>query len=455
MSNANKVMDPSAAMQDDGKSHALVVKFKELDQKAESWIQSWNPYHPAVIKARGYQPVLLEESQLMKRIGRFFLLGFGIFLVWAFTAPIDAGVVTSGSVMVSGYRKMLQHPTGGVVQEIMVKEGDLVKEGDVLIRINPLKAQADLSQVQLQYINALVTEARLQAEHKGSSKITWPAELNTWEGDPKVKDAKQIQQTLFETRRSEFNLVVSGKRAQLATLIEEYKSNALLAKEGYVSQATANQVMRMKLEAESGLKSLEATYFKDIDTQLAQIQSTRDAMKDRFQASEFDRDLTAIRAPVAGNVVGLKINTVGGTVAAGTVLAEIIPQESSLVVEVKVPPNRVDKVKVGFPADIRFTGLLYDATPLIPGTVKYVALDVQPTGGASAPDGDFYLAKIEATKEGLEILSKVEISPGNAKLGTVEIHPGMPVDVVFKTGERTFMSYLIKPLTDKFALAFK
>jgi protease secretion system membrane fusion protein len=212
--------------------------------------------------------------------------------------------------------------------------------------------------------------------------------------------------------------------------------------------------MRMKLEAESGLKSLEAAYYKEIDTQLAQIQSNRDAMKDRFQAIEFDRDLTAIRAPVSGTVVGLKINTVGGTVAGGTVLAEIVPQESSLVVEVKVPPNSVDKVKVGFPADIRFSGLNYDSTPLIPGTVKYVGIDVQP-GAAGSSEGDFYLAKIEATKEGLQILSKVEIAPGNSKLGTVEIHPGMPVDVVFKTGERTFMSYLIKPLTDKFALAFK
>ena len=425
-----------------GAENALVVQFKELDKKAEGWIQSWNPYHPSVIRQRGIEPVAIQESKILKQFTRFFLITFGLFLLWAFTAPMDAGVVTQGTVMVSGYRKQLQHPTGGVVQAILVKEGDKVKEGDVLIRINPLRAEAELSTAQLQYINALVTEARLQAERKGESKITWPSELDSLVSDVKVKEAVQIQQKLFDTRRTEYITVISGKRAQLVTLVEEANSNAQLAKEGYVSRAQANLVMRSKLEAELSLSTMQAAYFKDIDTQMAQIQSQRDALKDRFQAVSFDRDLTSIRAPVTGTVVGLKVNTVGGTVTMAQTLAEIVPAEAQLIVEAQVPPNLIDKVRMDMPADMRFVAFNVDTTPVIEGAVKLVGADKQPNpqGGK---EGEFYLAQVEATQEGLK------------QLGDVKIQPGMPVDVIFKTGQRTFMSYLFKPLSDKLARAFK
>ena len=424
------------------KQNALVVQFRELDKKAEGWIQSWNPYHPAVIKNRGFEPVAIAESKIRKQTARFFLIAFGLFLIWAFFAPINAGVTTQGTVMVSGYRKLLQHPTGGVVQEILVKEGDSVKEGDVLIRINPLKAQADLSAAELQYINALVTEARLQAERKGDKQITWPKELNTWGNDPKALEAEQIQQKLFETRRTEYNLQLAGKRAQLATLTEEANSNAQLAKEGFVSKAQANQVMRMKLESELALNTMQSTYFKDIDNQLAQIQATRDGMKGRFEAVAFDRDLTSIKAPVSGTIVGMKVNTVGGTVPAGQVLGEVVPIEAKLIVDAQVPPNLIDRVKVGLPVDMRFVAFNADTTPVIEGTVKLIGADKLPAkeGGGG---GEFYLAQVEATDEGLK------------ELGNLKIQPGMPVDVIFKTGERTFMSHLLRPITDKMARAFQ
>ena len=422
--------------------NALVTHFRELDKKAETWFQSWNPYHPDVIKRRGFEPVAIYESKTKKQAAKFFLIAFGFFLLWAFFAPINSGVTAVGTVMVSGYRKTLQHPTGGLVQEILVKEGDLVNEGDVLIRINPLKAEAELTAAQLQYINVMVTEARLQAERKGSSKITWPPEINAWASDTKVQEAKYIQEKLFETRRTEFNLAMSSKRIQVSTLKEEAVSNAQLAKEGFVSKSQANQALRASLEAESALNITQSGYYKDIDTQLAQIQGTRDAMKDRFQAVAFDRDLTSIRAPVAGTVVGLKVNTVGGTVPGGQVLAEIVPTESKLIVEAKVPPNVIDRVKVGLPAIMRFTAFNVDKTPVIDGIVKLVGADLQP-GAQAGQSGETYLAQVEATEKGLE------------DLDGQKIQPGMPVDVIFVTGERTFMSYLFKPISDKFAKAFK
>lgn len=439
---ASSALGPAGQDRSVSKSGALVVQFKELDKKAEGWIHSWNPYHPDALQTRKIQPIEIQESQIRKHATKLFFITFTAFILWASLAPIDSGVSSPGTVMVSGYRKTLQHPTGGVVQEIMVKEGDKVKEGDMLIRINPLKAEAELSSAQLQYIGILATEARLKAERRGDTKITWPTELDSWGDEPRVTEAKNLQQKLFETRRNEIVAVIAGRRQQVATLQEEAKNNATLAKEGYVSQATANQVLRTKVDAELNLNSMQATYFKDIDTQLAEIQKNRDALKDRYQAVSFDRDLTSIKAPVSGTVVGLKVNTKGGTIAGGTILAEIVPSEVALIVDAQVSPNSIDKVKVGQIVDMRFTTFNQNITPVIPGLVKLVGADKMPDPAGNKSQ-DFYLAQVEATPEGLK------------QLGNLKIQPGMPVDVIFKTGERTFLSYLFKPISDRFSTSFK
>ena len=424
------------------KSTALVTKFKELDKKAESWISSWNPYHPDQVRDRPLKPVVVEESIIRKKMAQIFMISFGLFMVWALFAPIDTGITAQGVVIVSGYRKALQHPTGGVVQEILVKEGQEVQEGDILIRVNPLKAEADLTAAQLQYYNVLATEARLLAERNGSKKITWPAELKEMTSDPRVVDAKQAQEKLFVTRYQEYGMALASRRAQVESLREEAKSNAELAKEGYVSRMQANQVDRTKIEAEMALSTLQATYQKDIDGQLSEVYKNRDALKSRLDAVSYERDLTAIRAPVTGTVVGFKVYTVGGTISPGQLLAEIVPKEAVLMVDAQIPPFLIDKVKLGSEASMRFVSFNTNTTPTVPGIVKLIGVDRRPND-TPATDDDNYLAQIEATPEGM------------AKLGTLQVQPGMPVDVVFKTGERTFFSYLLKPLVDKLAKGFQ
>ena len=441
---SDKPITPPLSSEDkeESKSHALVVQFRELDKKAENWIQSWNPYHPDLVKNRSLQPVMIEESQIRKSMARFFLISFGVFMLWASFAPIDAGISTQGTVMVSGYRKTLQHPTGGIVQEILVKEGQEVKEGDILIRVNPLKAEAELTSAQLQYINVLVTESRLQAERRGDKKIAWLKELDDMGNDPRVLESKQTQQKLFETRYNEFVVALNARRTQLATLSDEARNNAELAKEGYVSKSQASQILRTKIEAEMSLNTLQASYYKDLDNQLAEVQKNRDALKARFESVSFDRDLTSIRAPSTGTVVGLKVNTVGGTISGGQVVAELVPKEVALIVDAQIPPNLIDKVRVGTTADMRFVSFNTNTTPVIPGKVKMVSPD-RKSSGQPGKDEEFYLSQVEATPEGL------------AMLGSLKVQPGMPVDVVFKTGERTFLSYLFKPLSDKMAKAFQ
>jgi len=144
---------------------------------------------------------------------------------------------------------------------------------------------------------------------------------------------------------------------------------------------------------------------------------------------------------VGGSVVGLKVFTVGGVITSGQVLMEVVPKDETLIVQAKIPASIIDKVRVGMPTDMRFTAFNQSTTPIIPGMVSVVGADKEPGGNAN--EGDFYMGQVETTKEGLELL------------GSLKVQPGMPVDVIIKSGERSFMSYLLKPLTDKTARAFK
>jgi protease secretion system membrane fusion protein len=436
-----------------------------------SWIDSWNPYNPKKLQGKGLQPIDVEESGIRRSAARWFLAFFALFLGWAFYAPIDAGVTVPGTVAVVGNRKQVQHPGGGVVEEIMVKEGAEVKEGDVLLRVNPLKNTADLTGVQLQYINLLATESRLKAERDNLGGIVWVPELTTRfkPNNEYVREAKELQVRLFQSRKSEYQSQVASlneqingltemmvaKRTQQRSLKEEMTNTNKLANDGFVPKSQANQAERQNSDIESAIASTQAEIararlqisqlrsgvLKEVDNLLQEIQKNKDAMLTRLAASQFDRDMAAVRAPVSGSVVGLKVFTVGGVITAGQVLMEVVPKDETFVVNAEIPASIIDKVRVGMTTDLRFTGFNQNTTPVVPGRVKVVGADKEPTQNTNKEE--FYLGQVEVTAEGFE------------KLAGLQLQPGMSVDVIVKSGERTFMSYLLKPLTDRFAVAFK
>lgn len=419
---------------------------KELALKADAWIEAWNPYDPKKLANKPLRPVEVEESEIRKTASKYFLITFGVFTIWAFFAPIDAGVTVPGTVIVSGNRKAVQHPTGGVIKEILVKEGDKVSEGDVLFVVNPLNAEANLSTVELQYINALAMESRLKAERAEAKEITWSPDLDAIPEKDDVAEAKQTQEKLFNTRRKEFSKTIAARKTQLGSLAEEQRNLTQLAKEGYVPKNQASLALRNMLETETTLNAFEANYFKQIDTELADVQKNRDALHDKYVAAQFERDLSKIKAPTSGTVVGLKVFTVGGVITASEMLAEVVPDSGVLVVSAKIPDRLIDKVKVGENADLHFTAFNANTTPTVPGLVKVVGADlVVPQKGKQVgePEFEYYPAQIETTEEGQKML------------GDLQIQPGMPVEVVIKTGERTFVSYLLKPITDRTIKAFK
>lgn len=453
-------------------------------------LADWNPYDPKKLQPRGdgIEPVILEEHQVQRSGVRIVTISFLIFVVWACVAPMDSGVVIPGNVTISGNRKAVQHPGGGVVEDLMVREGSHVNQGDVVLKVNPLDSEANLTNAEAQYITLLTAESRLQAE-RYNQPIKWKKELEQFgPNNPLVTEAKQLQLQLYGSRRADqeaatriLNEQLAGQRAQAVSLVQvaaekesqltlvakEAKNTVELAKEGYVSEAKANETLRAQSTLQSDRATLIAdasktkanmaatqlqilqtrgTFNKDIDNELSELQKNRDAYLSKLTSLKFARNLTEVRAPVSGTVVGLKVNTVGGVINASQVLMEIVPDGGTLMVEAQVPLSAIDKVRQGLKADMRFSAFNQRTTPVIPGVVKLVGVDRLVSSGTTSSVGnntEYYLAHVETTQEGLKLL------------GENKIQPGMPVEVIVKTGERTFMSYLVKPLTDRFARSFK
>jgi len=426
-------------------------KFESSRWKADSWVDSTKPFDPKRIKKENPQvdtealePVVIEESKIRKRFTRFFFLAFILFVTWALYAPIDGGVTASGTVVVSGYRKAVQYPLTGVVREILVSDGDEVTEGQVLIKVNPLTLQANLGTIESDLINVLASEARLKAERLNTA-IKWPELFNSLSNQPQVAEAKVTQEELFKARRHEYIETMRARQEQLKSLIKEEKNLTTLADEGLVPKANAEQAMRNRLESENLINNFVSTYLKQTETDLAEAQKKREALQLQLEAAKYDEEKASIVAPISGNIMGLKVVTVGGVITVGQVLAEIVPKDSKLVVDVKLPANVIDRVKKDAIVDLHFTAFNSATTPTVPGRLIKVGSDRQLPDKTKVgePDFEYYSGQVETTPEGLKMLGKLNVQAG------------MPVDVVIKTGTRSFFSYIMKPISDRVIWAFK
>ena len=448
---------------------------------ASSW---WNPYDPDKLEITDVVPVEITESSIQSKVIWGMTIMLGLFLAWAFVAPLDAGVHVTGQVSVSDKRKEIAHPSGGVVQELFVSEGQRVEKGQVLLTVNPLNTEARLETAMLDYINALGRESRLMAEAADASAIVWLDELlEMGDKDPRIQQVMAAQTQTFESGRqerdqqrsiyvqrsrslttqlAELKSVLNLKREQVKSLSEDASSSRALASEGYVPKASANELERQRGSSLASLSStiseisntqsqldsnrlelarITSTFKKEANDLLTEVRKERKVLRSQLDSLQFDRALAEVKSPVSGKIVGLKTNTVGGVIRGAEVLMEIVPEDSKLVIEAKVPPHHIDKVFSGMDADLRFTAFNANTTPVISGKVSVVGADLQPR--KPGDDQDFYLAVVETDPSQIQ------------KLGDVLVQAGMPVDVIVKNGQRTFASYLIKPLTDSVAISFK
>ncbi len=449
------------------------------------WAKSFNPYVPEDLEHKdGIEPVRIEESSVKKQSGKVIFVAFAAFLAWAFTAPLDSGAVVSGTVVVQGSRKAVQHPKGGVVDKILVKEGDTVKQGDVVVQINPLNIDANLRQAEYEFIQTLAAHSRLLTERAGAASITWDTDLDAFVNHPQVAEAKRLQTQLFLSRQREIaaaknifaqkegslrhqlaeqEKILRLRGSQVQPIEQDAQSVRRLAEGGYIPRSRANDAERSAVEAQAGIIALQANianvrteisnlqlelgkaqtaFERATDAELSEVQKRKETLRATVDSLRFDQSLANLRAPASGTVVGLKVHTEGGVIGGGQVLMEIVPADEPLIIEAAVPPNLIDKVRVGMTTDMRFSAFNQITTPVIPGVVRLVGADRLPPVPPRINE-EHFLVQIATTAE------------GQALLGQHQIVAGMPVEVVVKGGERSFMSYMFKPLADRFARSFK
>jgi len=391
------------------------------------------------------------------RLGFWVLVvGFGGFLLWTALAPLDEGVAAQASVSIETRRKTIQHLSGGVVRQVLVKEGQWVKEGDVLVELDESVSKANFQAVRQNYMSQRATESRLLAELHGAPSITFHPDLLKASADPLVQQHMQTQRELFQSRRASnvastlgISTMLENRLAQAAFQTQQLGAVRELAAEGYAPRNQVLQLEQGQAELRAVIADLTASqsrvrqeYLKEVSTQLADVRREVQSGQEKLAAVTEDLARTQIRSPVEGQVVGLTVGTTGGVVTPGQRLMDVIPKGEALMVDAKIPPHVIDKVYAGESVEVRFSTFANSPQLVLDGKLISVSSDViteQTAMGAMS----YYLARVEITPQGIR------------QLGKRVMQPGMPAEVLVITGERSVLTYLMHPLTKRMASAMK
>ena len=417
-----------------------------------------------------------RDARYFARLGWLLaLLGAGSFFFWAALAPLDQGIAVQGTVVVSGKRKAVQSLGGGVVSRILVHEGQVVHQGQALFRLDQTQLSADVQSLQAQYRVAWASQARWQSERDNLPRVVFPSELST-DPDPHLALVLEGQRQLFSSRREAFSREQAGIRAsidgagaQLAgmrrarsdmlaradSLRSQLDNLKPLAENGYIPrnrlldyQRQLSQVQQdlAQNSGESGrveqgivesrlkLSQHSEEYQKEVRSQLAEAQLKSLTLEQQLRSAGFDLQHSEISAPAEGIAVNLSVHTEGAVIRAGETLLEIVPQGERLEVEGHLPVNLVDKVGSQLPVDILFTAFNQSRTPRVPGEVSLVSADQLLDEKTGVP---YYVLRSSVSDSALE------------KLNGLVIKPGMPAEMFVRTGERSLLNYLFKPLLDR------
>jgi membrane fusion protein, type I secretion system len=422
-------------------------------------------------------------------IGRHIRLGLAVVVLllggmggWGAATKLAGAVIAPGTLVVENNVKKVQHPSGGIVKELHVNEGDTVAAGDLLILLDGTQAQANLGIILGGLDELEARKARLEAESEGTESVAFPAELLARSLEPDLQKILSGEQTLFALRKAEragqkrllreriaqlgkevegFTAQAAAKEREIALVAKELDGTQKLYKQGLMtlsrltdlertaarldgergqliaSTAEANgKIAEMELEIiqiDQKLRSEVGAQLADLRTKLAELQERKTAARDQL-------DRLAIRAPQAGIVHELAVHTIGGVVQTAEPLMLIIPSSTALAVDARIAPGEVDRLHVGQKVALRFSSFNQRTTPEIDGRLERVSGDVvqdERTGLS------YYTARIDIPADQL------------GRLGMVKLLPGMPVETFIATEERTVLSYLMKPLSDQVLHAFR
>ncbi len=406
--------------------------------------------------------------------------------VWASTSQLAGAVIAPGLVVVESSVKKVQHPTGGIVGEIFVQEGDSVEAGQIVMRLDDTVTRATLGVIRSQLDELTAREARLLAERDGSEAIDFPEYLTSRGNEKTVATALAGEQKLFESRRS----ARVGQRSQLSERVAQSKEEirGLSAQQDAkereinfiseeligvtelygkklvsISRLMVLQRDKARLEGERGqyISEIARARGKISETELQILQIDQDfrsevlkdlresqgkiaELRERMVAAEDQLKRVDIRAPQAGTVLQLAVHTVGGVIANGETVMQIVPRADALVVEAKVPPQDIDQIVVGAPTTVRIMAGNQRTMPDIEATLTRVSADLtrEPTSSGQAGQA-YYLVRVSLPEEEVR------------RLGDIRLVPGMPAEAFIQTYARTPLQYLLKPLHDQIARTFR
>lgn len=410
------------------------------------------------------------------------VLFFGGFGGWSALAPLASASIASGVVGVDTKRKTVQHLEGGIVGDILVTEGDHVRAGQVLVRLDETRPRATLELLRGRQLAATALEARLAAERDGADSIRFPDALSDRAADPKVAEVVAGQTEIFEARRrsvqgqisilnqriAQFEEEITGLKAQIGAenrqlklIVDEIADVSGLVDKGLARLPRLRALQRRQAEIEGSrsdhyariararqnigenllrITELRTAMVNEVVEQLRAVQDELLDIDERIRAAEDVLRRTDIRAPQDGVIVGMQVHTTGGVVGPGEPLLDIVPSSDRLVVEAQVDPADIDVVHPGLEAEVRFTAFSNRYTVPVMAKVTSVSADrfVDERMGTA-----YYAAKVELTEDPAEVLD-----------GGV-LQPGMQAEVMILTGDRTALSYLMRPLFIGLTRAFR
>jgi HlyD family secretion protein len=422
-------------------------------------------------------------------IRKYEVVGFAALLVliagfggWAVFATIGGAVMATGQVVVESNAKQVQHLEGGLVSEILVREGDWVEAGDVLLRIDGTETRAQLGIVRVRSDELTAKRARLEAERDGADSISFPESLRSRSNDPEIAGIIAGQTRLFAARRetasgqrkqlhekiAQLNEEISGleaqdrsKETQGSLISSELADLTALREQGLVPASRVLSLQReaARLEGESGqlvaqiarirgqinetrlqILQIDKEARTEVLNELREVQALLSEMVEKRVAAEARLYRIDILAPQSGLIHQLAVHTVGGVIGPGQELMRIVPEDERLVVEARLAPRDIDQVVIGQAAVARFSAFDQNTTPEMTGVLRRVAADLSRD---EVTGQDYYSIRIE-----FEDLERFGVD-------RTRFVPGMPAEVFIPTGDRTPLNYLLKPLSDQIARAFR
>lgn len=425
-----------------------------------------------------------ETEKVVKFGYRVLLIGLGGFILWASFAPLDEGVPTTGSISVDTKRKAIQHLSGGTISEVLVHEGQWVEKGQALIKLSDLIQKTNFESAKQIFLSIKATHNRLISEQLNLTEIKFDSDLlDIAREDPSVVSIINIQKQLFNSRKQNLQanlnslqesihgqkalvdgyLSISQSRKKQYELIkEELERSSGLIKEGYLplnkqyelerlmaeySASSADALSNLSktqqniLDLKQKMIAIKTDYSKEVEQQLVDTRRDLSPAEEKYKATKKEYENTKIISPVAGQVIGLVFQTIGGVIESGQKIMEIVPKSEKLTLETQIQPHLIDRVAVGDEVDVRFSSFSHSPILVVQGKVDTLSADVIQDPNNQVPP--YYLARVSLTEKAIK------------DLGSRQLQPGMPVEVVIKTGNRTLLEYILHPLVKRIAASLK